>query len=355
MCLPLSRRRRVALKKYDFALKRTLYLVVLAFVAFATKAQGPEEDFLSGLARVVTSSESVETAATVNAQNEVDIFSGILDGLSSESEEVSIADLVGIVAGVNNVENVGFVGQMPSGALNFVANAYSTNGFYNSGYWGNNGNNGARGMVNIPYMGALAYPGWSQITSGFGYRPSFGRMHKGLDIAMEVGDTVRSALPGVVKSVNYEARGYGHYVVISHDNGVETRYAHLSRPLVSAGQRVSAGESIALSGNSGNSTGPHLHFETRVEGIAVDPRNVFDFNDGKKLRGSSYANGMRNVGQGDDNISGSVRNRGTYVVRQGDTVKKVAAKAGISVVRLCQLNLIGENEALQPGRMLKLR
>lgn len=210
-------------------------------------------------------------------------------------------------------------------------------------------------MVNIPYMGALAYPGWSQITSGFGYRPSFGRMHKGLDIAMEVGDTVRSALPGVVKSVNYEARGYGHYVVISHDNGVETRYAHLSRPLVSAGQRVSAGESIALSGNSGNSTGPHLHFETRVEGIAVDPRNVFDFNDGKKLRGSSYANGMRNVGQGDDNISGSVRNRGTYVVRQGDTVKKVAAKAGISVVRLCQLNLIGENEALQPGRMLKLR
>lgn len=327
----------------------------MAFVAFATKAQGPEEDFLSGLARVVSSSQPAESAKAVNAHDEGDIFAGILDGLSSESEEVSIADLVGMVAGVNNVENVGFVGQMPSGALNFVANAYSTNGFYNSGYLGNNGNNGARGMVNIPYMGALAYPGWSQITSGFGYRPSFGRMHKGLDIAMEVGDTVRSALAGVVKTVNYEARGYGHYIVVCHDNGIETRYAHLSRPLVSAGQRVYAGESIGLSGNSGNSTGPHLHFETRVEGIAVDPRNVFDFNDGKKLRGSSYANGMRNVGQGDDNISGSVRNRGTYVVRQGDTVKKVAAKAGISVVRLCQLNLIGENEALQPGRMLKLR
>ncbi len=127
------------------------------------------------------------------------------------------------------------------------------------------------------YKGSIYTPGWGRITSGFGFRKEFGRVHRGIDVSMNVGDTVRAPLPGLIEKVGYEAKGYGHYVVMIHDNGVETRYAHLSRPLVSAGQQVFTGQPIALSGNSGNSTGPHLHFETRQMGIAVDPRTVFDF------------------------------------------------------------------------------
>ena len=88
---------------------------------------------------------------------------------------------------------------------------------------------------------------------------------------MAVGDTVRAALGGTVDRVDYQPGGYGHYVTISHDGGLETRYAHLSRPLVVPGQYVMAGEPVALSGNSGNSTGPHLHFETRRMGIPFNP------------------------------------------------------------------------------------
>lgn len=115
------------------------------------------------------------------------------------------------------------------------------------------------------------------VTSGYGFRPKFGRMHYGVDIAMNIGDTVRVPLSGFVKRISYEPRGYGRYVVVIHENGLETRYAHLSLSLVMPGQRVTAGQPIALSGNSGNSTGPHLHFESRLDGIPVNPFGMFSF------------------------------------------------------------------------------
>lgn len=96
---------------------------------------------------------------------------------------------------------------------------------------------------------------------------------------MEIGDTVRVALPGIVDKVSYEAHGYGHYVEVVHDNGIVTCYAHLSSSLVKAGDKVDASQPIALSGNTGNSTGPHLHFETRYNGTAINPMTVFNFYD----------------------------------------------------------------------------
>lgn len=114
------------------------------------------------------------------------------------------------------------------------------------------------------------------VTSGFGWRERFGRHHWGIDIAMNVGDTVRTPMNGTVDRIGYEARGYGHYLVIVHDDGMETRYAHLSTTLVPAGVRVKAGQPVAVSGNTGNSTGPHLHFESRVFGIPVDPETLFN-------------------------------------------------------------------------------
>jgi len=113
-----------------------------------------------------------------------------------------------------------------------------------------------------------------RLTSGFGYRRSpFGRrseFHEGVDLAAPRGTPVRVVADGVVVFAGYKP-GLGRTVVVDHGNGVETVYGHHSRLLVSAGQRVSAGEVIAAVGDSGRSTGDHLHFELRFNGKAVDP------------------------------------------------------------------------------------
>lgn len=115
------------------------------------------------------------------------------------------------------------------------------------------------------------------VTSGYGYRPRFRRMHYGVDLNLHTGDTVRAAFSGKVRLTKYEARGYGYYVVMRHDNGMETVYGHLSRFLVKPNQVVKAGDPIALGGSTGRSTGPHLHFETRYLGIAINPAAIIDF------------------------------------------------------------------------------
>ena len=121
----------------------------------------------------------------------------------------------------------------------------------------------------MPVMGA--------VTSGYGYRPKFGRMHKGVDMRLKMNDTVVSAFDGCVRVVNYEAKGYGNYVIIRHPNGLETVYGHLNKHLVKEGQYVKAGQAIGLGGSTGRSTGPHLHFETRFMGYAINPAGIFDF------------------------------------------------------------------------------
>lgn len=112
------------------------------------------------------------------------------------------------------------------------------------------------------------WPLSGRISSRFG--PRWGRMHQGLDIAVPIGTPVRAAAAGTV-TYSGSMGGYGNLVIIDHGNRVETRYAHNSRLVVRVGQRVKRGEIIAYSGNTGNSTGPHLHFEIRYRGTAVDP------------------------------------------------------------------------------------
>ena len=116
------------------------------------------------------------------------------------------------------------------------------------------------------------------VTSEFG--PRRYRFHYGIDLRLKVGDSVRSAFKGKVRIIDYEARGYGHYIVIRHDNGLETVYGHLSAVLVTLNQNVKAGQLIAYGGNTGHSTGPHLHFETRYIGNAINPAHIIDFNTG---------------------------------------------------------------------------
>lgn len=121
----------------------------------------------------------------------------------------------------------------------------------------------------------MPVPGY--VTSNYGYRPRFGRAHKGIDLKLNHNDTVVAAFEGKVRVVNYEARGYGNYVIIRHPNGLETVYGHLNKQLVKEDQIVKAGQPIGLGGSTGRSTGPHLHFETRFMGYPINPAAIFDF------------------------------------------------------------------------------
>lgn len=121
---------------------------------------------------------------------------------------------------------------------------------------------------------ALLWPSGGIVTSRFGWRlhPIFGRpeFHTGMDIATRYGSPVVAALAGVVRFVGWKS-GYGRIVVLYHDGGIETAYSHLSAATVSRGERVAEGQMIGRIGSSGWSTGPHLFFEVRRNGVPVDP------------------------------------------------------------------------------------
>lgn len=182
-----------------------------------------------------------------------------------------------------------------------------------------------------------------RITSNYGYRR--GRMHKGLDVKVYIGDTIRSAFDGKVRIVQYERRGYGKYVVIRHPNGLETVYGHLSKQLVKPGDIVRAGEPIGLGGNTGRSTGSHLHFETRLLGIAINPKHMFDF-ENQDIVCDSYLFKKAKSSAGNGGI---VYHR----VRKGDSLSRIAARTGSTVSKICKLNGITKNTILRPGQVLR--
>ena len=114
----------------------------------------------------------------------------------------------------------------------------------------------------------FARPGMGRLTSGYGRR--WGRLHAGIDLASGIGSPVRAVAAGRVESAGWEG-GYGRAVRITHSDGTVTVYGHMSALLVDSGERVEAGQLIGREGNTGHSTGPHLHFEVRVNGTPVNP------------------------------------------------------------------------------------
>jgi murein DD-endopeptidase MepM/ murein hydrolase activator NlpD len=132
----------------------------------------------------------------------------------------------------------------------------------------------APGPAGAPELGL---PVQGQITSGFGVRhdPLTGQItsHQGLDVGAAEGTPIRASAAGVVKFAGPKG-GYGNAVEIDHGDGVVTLYGHASELLVSQGDSVQPGQEIARVGSTGRSTGPHLHFEVRVGGTAVDPRSA---------------------------------------------------------------------------------
>lgn len=216
------------------------------------------------------------------------------------------------------------------------------------------------------------------ITSNFGSR--WGRQHKGLDIKVYIGDTIRAAFSGKVRIVRYEAGGYGKYIVIRHNNGLETIYGHLSKQLVEENQEVRSGEVIGLGGNTGRSTGSHLHFETRLCGVALNPALMFDFR-AQDVTGDYYAfnkqtydnestNATRLRGKQDSSTYASTNSSDDYAtnkrttsgltdqisyhkVKKGETLDRIAKKRGVTVEKICKLNHITKTMRLRPGQILR--
>ena len=191
----------------------------------------------------------------------------------------------------------------------------------------------------------------TKITSPFG--PRWRRMHNGLDLKVNIGDTIVAAFDGKVRIVKYERRGYGKYVVIRHDNGLETVYGHLSKQLVEENQLVKAGEVIGLGGNTGRSTGSHLHFETRFLGIAINPIYMFDFPK-QDIVADTYTfrktKSVKRAGSHDTQVAdGAIR---YHKVKSGDTLSRIAKLRGVSVSTLCKLNRIKPTTTLRIGQVL---
>ncbi len=193
----------------------------------------------------------------------------------------------------------------------------------------------------------------TKITDIFGYRPNRRRVHQGLDIKVQTGDTIYAAFDGKVRITSYQRRGYGYYVVIRHNNGIETLYAHLSKRLVDANQNVKAGDPIGLGGNTGRSSGAHLHFETILMGKSLDPALMFDFKN-QKMTGDSYMYrkpGTKYVENGQVKIAGPEKKY--HKVKSGDTVEKIARKYGVSQRRIFELNGLKSNSIIRPGQTLR--
>ena len=214
------------------------------------------------------------------------------------------------------------------------------------------------------------------LTSNFGAR--WGRQHKGLDIKVYIGDTIRAAFSGKVRIVRYERCGYGKYVVIRHYNGLETIYGHMSEQLVEEDQEVRAGDPIGLGGNTGRSTGSHLHFETRLCGVALNPALMFDFRNQDVVDDyymfhkdtykseSAIATRLRGVGassfgEGDEEVElASAAPAASYQhesrfhkVRKGETLYSIARKRGTTVNAIMKLNHLKKSAKLKPGQILK--
>jgi murein DD-endopeptidase MepM/ murein hydrolase activator NlpD len=219
-------------------------------------------------------------------------------------------------------------------------------------------------LVNDPAYCGYYHPFKGATTSGFGYR--HGMPHFGMDIKLEIGDSVHAAFEGKVR-IAKRNKSYGNVVIIRHPNGLETYYAHLSKLLVEPGQDVDAGTIIGLGGNTGHSFGSHLHFEVRYKGLPLDPNDLVNFSEYRLKQDTllitrksfdyvhKYVSGPNTytvkTTNGHGGKPGYVR---YYIIRKGDSLSAIARRYGTTVTALCRMNGIKTTSSLQVGRKLKV-
>lgn len=210
------------------------------------------------------------------------------------------------------------------------------------------------------------HPG--RVSSPYGYRARFGRMHKGVDISLKLNDTIYAAYDGKVRLTNYEPKGYGNYIILRHPNKLETVYGHLNKILVKPNQVVKAGQPIGLGGSTGRSTGPHLHFETRFMGYAINPAAIINFSNGtvhtdsytftkqtyQQPRNFTPNDNKKKVEQPHNRYQAAAATE-TYTVKRGDSVGSIARAYGISTTTLRRLNNMSSTERITIGQVLKVK
>lgn len=187
-------------------------------------------------------------------------------------------------------------------------------------------------------------PVLGKVNSPFGWRG--GRIHSGVDLQLSYGDSVCSVNNGMVRFARYY-KGYGYLIIVVHDNGLETMYAHLSKMLVCNGDYVKGGQIIGLGGATGRATGTHLHFETRFMGQAFDPAFFIDF-ESKNLKQNNYPVCAATFG-----YIKEVEQVMYHIVKKGDTLYAISKRYGVSIETLCRLNKISRNTILQIGRKIR--
>jgi len=188
------------------------------------------------------------------------------------------------------------------------------------------------------------HPVSGRITSNFGFRRW--RWHYGADLKLQVGDSVHCAFSGMIR-IAKKSRTFGNYVVIRHNNGLETIYGHLSKILVNVNQRIKAGEVLGLGGNTGRSTGPHLHYEVRYLGNSINPLDIINVTEGKVISDSLF------LCQKHFEYLTELRKIRYYIVRKGDTLGRIALKNGVSISQICKLNNLRRTSLLKIGRRIR--
>ncbi len=205
------------------------------------------------------------------------------------------------------------------------------------------------------------------ITSRYGWRR--GRAHHGIDIDLISGDDVRAMFDGKVRYVKYHG-GHGKTVIVRHNNGLETVYAHLSKQLVKENDTVLKGQVIGKGGVTGNARGSHLHLEVRYKGQSINPEYLFNFNEENNIRAKElwvtkkWTNPLkhRSTRQSkiitysslDDALSNKKPESTIYVIKRGDTLWSISRNHQLSISQICKLNAIRKNAKLKIGQRLVL-
>ncbi len=222
----------------------------------------------------------------------------------------------------------------------------------------------------VDSLSGYHYPYKGKIHPNGKFGPRRRRNHRGIDLPLKTGDPIYATFNGRVRISQYNYGGYGHLVVIRHDNGLETYYGHLSERMVTPGQWVEAGQIIGLGGSTGRSTGPHLHYETRFYGQTFDPERIIDFETGDLRRETivlkrSYFDIHSNAEQdfeaefaadeADKKAAEAKAAMRYHTVRSGDTLSGIAKKYGTTVTNICRLNGIKSTSVLRIGKTLRVR
>lgn len=190
----------------------------------------------------------------------------------------------------------------------------------------------------------------TRLGSPYGIRDH--RLHRGVDIQVEKGEPMVAAYPGKVIVSRYNKGGYGHYVIVEHENGLQTLYGHLAERSVKVGEQVYPGDIVGLAGNSGKSSGAHLHFEIRYGDVNIDPVTVIDFPNWQLKEGVEKYSKKKAI-QAHRKIQSKLKIENVYIVKKGDTVADVAEWFYISEDAVRRINKLGKDEPLRVGQKLK--